>query len=106
MERCDYCGSILKIGNVSEFLEKIIKLINDDQLNVPSRSQVKCHRRYYLFHKMRERGLSLQQVGDYFGRDHATVLHGVKMHNTYTEQKDFKYLKDTEEYDNLFQDNQ
>jgi chromosomal replication initiation ATPase DnaA len=55
---------------------------------------------------MRERGLSLQQVGDYFGRDHATVLHGVKMHNTYTEQKDFKYLKDTEEYDNLFQDNQ
>ena len=36
MERCDYCGSILKIGNVSEFLEKIIKLINDDQLNVPS----------------------------------------------------------------------
>lgn len=105
MERCDYCGSILKMGDVSAFLEKITSLINSDQLNVKSRSQIKCHRRYYLFAKMRERGLSLQQIGDYFGRDHATVIHGIKMNDIYIEQQDFKYLKDTEEYDNLFQDN-
>jgi hypothetical protein len=106
MERCECCGSILKIGNVSEFLEKINGLIDNDQLNVKSRSQIRCHRRYYLYNKMRERGLSLQQIGDCFNRDHATVIYGIKMHNTYTSQKDSKYLNDTEEYDNFFQNNQ
>jgi chromosomal replication initiation ATPase DnaA len=51
-------------------------------------------------------GLTFEQIGEYFGRDHATIIHGVKKHNIYMEINDSKYLKDIEEYDNLFQDNQ
>jgi chromosomal replication initiation ATPase DnaA len=103
MERCNYCGSILKIGNISEFLEKVMELISNDDLNVPSRSQHKSHRRYYLYKKMRDMGLTYEKIGEYFGRDHATIIHGVKKHELYTELNDSKYLKDTEYYDNLFQ---
>ena len=51
-------------------------------------------------------GFSYEEVGEYFGRDHSTIIAGVRKHETYIEIKDSKYLKDIEEYDNLFQDNQ
>lgn len=106
MKRCSYCGSLMKDHDVSEFLEKVMVLIEQDNLNVPSRSQPKSHKRYFLYNKMREMGLTFEQIGEYFGRDHATIIHGVKKHNIYMEINDSKYLKDIEEYDNLFQDNQ
>ena len=96
----------MKDHDVSEFLEKVMVLIEQDNLNVPSRSQPKSHKRYFLYNKMREMGLTFEQIGEYFGRDHATIIHGVKKHNIYMEINDSKYLKDIEEYDNLFQDNQ
>lgn len=106
MRRCSYCGSLIKHHDVSEFLEKVMVLIEQDNLNVPSRAQSKTHKRYFLYKKMREMGLTYEEVGEYFGRDHATVIAGVKKHDIYTEIKDSKYLKDIEEYDNLFQDDQ
>lgn len=106
MRRCSYCGSLIKHHDVSDFLEKIMVLIDQDDLNVPSRAQSKTHKRYFLYKKMRDMGLTYEEIGEYFGRDHATIIHGVKKHEIYMEIKDSKYLKDTEEYDNLFQDNQ
>ena len=106
MKRCSYCGSLIKDYDISEFLEKVMVLIEQDNLNIPSRSQPKSHKRYFLYKKMREMGLTFEQIGEYFGRDHATIIHGVKKHDIYMEINDTKYLKDIEEYDNLFQDNQ
>jgi len=106
MKRCSYCGSLMKHHDVSEFLEKVMVLIEQDNLNVPSRSQPKSHKRYFLYKKMRDMGLTFEQIGEYFGRDHATIIHGIKKHDIYTELKDSKYLKDIEGYDNLFQDDQ
>lgn len=106
MRRCNYCGSIMRDHDISEFLEKVMSLIEKDNLNIPSRNQVKNHRRYFLYKKMREMGLTFEQIGEYFGRTHATIIHGVNKHDIYNEIKDSKYLKDTEEYDNLFQDDQ
>jgi chromosomal replication initiation ATPase DnaA len=105
MERCSHCGSPIKFENIREFLQLIKELIEKDQLNVPSRSRPKNNRRYYLYRKMRDIGMSLQSIGDYFGRDHATVLHGLKMNDSFAQTKDLMYLKDTEEYDNIFQNN-
>jgi chromosomal replication initiation ATPase DnaA len=50
---------------------------------------------------MRDKGIPLQRIGEYFGRDHATVMHGLAMNEIYLNDK--KYLNDTKEYDNLFQ---
>jgi len=106
MRRCNYCGSLIKHHDIGEFLEKVMVLIDQDDLNTPSRSQSKTHKRYFLYKKMREMGFTYEEVGEYFGRDHATIIHGVKKHEIYMEIKDSRYLKDTEEYDNLFQDDQ
>ncbi len=107
MRRCSHCGSLMKYHNVSEFLEKVMTLIEQDNLNVPSRIQSKTHKRYFLYNKMREEtNLTFEDIGGYFGRDHATVMSGIKKHETYIEINDSKYLKDIEEYDNLFQDDQ
>jgi len=103
MERCSHCGSLIRDYDVSEFLDKVMTLIDQDDLNVPSRSQTKSHKRYFLYKKMREMGFTYEGIGEYFGRDHATIIHGVKKHELYVEIKDSKYLKDTEDYDNLFQ---
>ena len=73
MKRCSYCGSLMKDHDGSEFLEKVMVLIDQDNLNVPSRSQPKSHKRYFLYNKMREMGLTFEQIGEYFGRDHATL---------------------------------
>lgn len=103
MERCSHCGSLIKLGNITQFLEKVNTIIENDQLNVKSRSRPKTHKRYFLYKKMREAGMSLESIGKYFGRDHATVIHGIKMHEMFSQLKDIVYLNDTEEYDNLFQ---
>lgn len=106
MVRCNHCGSLIKDHDVSKFLEEVMVLIEKDNLNIPSRKQLKTHRRYFLYKKMREIGLTYEEIGDYFGRDHATIIHGVRKHELYTEIKDSKYLKDIQEYDNIFQNNQ
>jgi chromosomal replication initiation ATPase DnaA len=106
MERCECCGSIIKIGDISNFLKIINDIIERDDLNTKSRSRHKTHKRYFLYKKMREKGLSFEGIGNYFGRDHATVMHGINKHDLFSEQKDTVYLKDTEGYDNLFQINQ
>ena len=106
MRRCSYCGSPMRNHDISEFLEKVMVLVEQDNLNVPSRVQVKNHKRYFLYKKMRDMGLTFEQIGEYFGRDHATVMIGIKKHELYTEIKDSKYLKDIKEYDNLFQNDQ
>jgi chromosomal replication initiation ATPase DnaA len=107
MRRCNHCGSLIKHQNVSEFLEKVMVLIDSDNLNVPSRIQSKTHKRYFLYKMMRDvTDLTYDEIGGYFGRDHATVMAGIKKHETYIEINDSKYLKDIEEYDNLFQDDQ
>jgi hypothetical protein len=106
METCKCCGSVITDNKMSDFLNSIMLLIEEDGLNTPSRSPKLNHKRYYLFNKMRERGLSLQKIGEYFNRNHSTIIHGIKMHKIFLVTRDKIYLKDTEEYDNLFQINQ
>jgi chromosomal replication initiation ATPase DnaA len=50
---------------------------------------------------MRDKGIPLQRIGEYFNRDHATIIHGLNMEECFRNDK--QYLKDTKEYDNLFQ---
>lgn len=104
MKRCNHCGSLIKDHDVSEFLEKVMVLIDEDNLNIKSRIQSKTHKRYFLYKHMRDIGLTFEEIGSYFGRDHATVMAGIKKHDTYIEIKDLKYIKDIEKYDHLLQD--
>jgi chromosomal replication initiation ATPase DnaA len=39
-----------------------------------------AHARYEAMWEMRQAGRSYPQIGEFFGRDHTTVLHGVRVH--------------------------
>ena len=101
MEICSHCGSVITDISIAELLKKVSVLVEKDNLSGPSRKESLRHKRCYLYRKMRDKGIPLQRIGEYFGRDHATVMHGLAMNEIYLNDK--KYLNDTKEYDNLFQ---
>jgi chromosomal replication initiation ATPase DnaA len=101
MERCEHCGSIITDSSIVDLLKKISVLVEKDNLDSPSRKQNLKHKRCYLYRKMRDKGIPLQRIGEYFNRDHATIIHGLGMEECFRNDK--QYLKDTKEYDNLFQ---
>jgi len=60
-------------------IEAVNALIEEMELNVPSRKREKVWFRYALYWEMRKhlKHHSLEKIGNYFGRDHASVLHGI-----------------------------
>ena len=85
--------------------EKIKQLIEQDGLASKSQKQKHVHQRHYLFYLLRERvGMTQEAIGELFNRDHATVLHGVKMHKTREEMKDPYMNRDIAQYKELLED--
>jgi len=77
----------------------IIKTI-DDTLNVDIRSKTKkrkvVYSRFIFYHLMRNKNFSLQKIGSFLGKDHATVIHGLKQFENLIQYEDFK-----EQYDKV-----
>jgi chromosomal replication initiation ATPase DnaA len=85
--------------------KKIKQLIEQDGLASKSQKQKHVHQRHYLFYLLRERvGMTQEAIGELFNRDHATVLHGVKMHKTREEMKDPYMNRDIAQYKELLED--
>lgn len=66
-------------------------LIKEYGLHIESRSRPLVYQRYYLYYQLRK-NCTLQEIGDIFGKDHASVLHGIKMHEAWTLVNDREYL--------------
>lgn len=62
-------------------LDNIIELIDEDGLNSPSRKVELAYKRYYLFNALREKGMTLNSIGEIFNRDHSVVSRGIDSHN-------------------------
>lgn len=87
---------------MSEELFELSKVLNEDivdiirayQLDTPSRKQEIVSKRYYLYNYMYEnRNMTTTMIGQYFNRDHSTVVHGIQEHKYWYQRKDQNYLK-------------
>jgi hypothetical protein len=71
---------------------RIVKyLIKEFSLDTQSRSQALVYQRFYLYYELRK-NCTLQEIGEIFRKDHASVLHGIKMHEAWTLIGDKQYL--------------
>lgn len=66
-------------------------LIKQYGLDLNSRSQTLVYQRFYLYYELRK-NCTLQEIGEIFGKDHASVLHGIKMHEAWSLVNDKQYL--------------
>jgi len=61
------------------------------------RRRDQAYPRYFLFNLLRDRGLTYHQIGEIFGRTHATVIHGHRVHQDFDSIDDQLYLEHTRE---------
>ena len=69
-------------------MNDIVKLIDIYGLKTSNRKRELVYQRFYMYKELRK-WLTLEQVGRLFGKDHATVIYGIKM------AKMFEHMNDT-----------
>ena len=74
-----------------DFIQNVIEVVEKYDLKKRSRKQDVIYPRYYIFSLLRDAKYSLSAIGRIFDKDHATVLHGIRMHQLYTKNADKVY---------------
>ena len=75
---------------------ELIKAINRAlKIDIKSKSRKReiVYARFIFYNKLRnskERYYSFQNIGDFLGKDHATIIHGLKQYDILKEYDDFK----------------
>ena len=84
-------------------MEDLIKqVIEKDGLNSKERYSPLIHRRMYMYSIMRKHGMPFQKICQFFNRNHATIIHGIKRYKDLTKSNDAMLKVDTEEYEQVF----
>ena len=73
-------------------LIKITELIERYELNTSSRKREKVYIRSVLYHFLRNNKMTLDRIGKMFGKNHATILHGLECYDRNKNYSDFKDL--------------
>jgi hypothetical protein len=76
-------------------LALIHELIEIHQLTAKTRRREVLFKRYYLFNELREAGLNLMQIAEIFGKNHATIINGLRVHKELLSYKDSDYVSET-----------
>lgn len=76
----------------NDALQVIKQVIDEYNLKLSIRKYEYVYPRYYLYNHMRKMGFTLEKIGRFFDKDHATIMHGIKMHEQYMNNKDQTYL--------------
>ncbi len=84
-------------------MEEIIKYIEDNKLNSKDRYRHIVYKRFYLSNLLRNNGLTLQEIGKIFKKDHATIMYGIKIHKDFMSINDSIYIEHTEQERLLFE---
>jgi hypothetical protein len=68
-------------------------LVEAYDLKNKTRTRGLLYKRYFLYHELRTSGFSLTQIGDIFGKHHASIIHGLKTHVNLMsyEDPDYRY---------------
>jgi len=86
----------LDIANLQDVIEQF-------NLKSKCRKPEFIYRRYYLYYCLKRCGYNVSHIGRLMDKDHATVLHGLKVHYTLTECKDKHYKMYTDELNVLLE---
>tara|TARA_B100000424_G_C22819580_1_gene438501 strand:- start:178 stop:567 length:390 start_codon:yes stop_codon:yes gene_type:complete len=91
-------------------LSKIKQLVEekfDSKLNRRSRKRPYVYQRAVYFKICKEKAkCSLEQIGRTVNKDHATVLHGIKIFDLFDEWKEDEYIKVYQEVIGILEDNE
>lgn len=72
--------------------QQVIRLIEKYDLTKEDRHRDFLYPRYYLYWVCVEKlKMTLQATGQLFGKDHSSVIHGIKTHDMFTEADDSIY---------------
>lgn len=74
-----------------EHLKEVENYIELAGLNTPSRKRHLVYQRYYLCAYLKEQGLTLESIGNMFGRDHSTAFNALKQHLNLLQTNDSLY---------------
>ena len=75
-------------------MNTILELIEEFKLNKPSRIREDVYKRFYLMNMLHQTTpLSLAEIGELFGRNHTSVIYGIKQHERWTFTKDQEYIR-------------
>jgi len=77
---------------MNQKIDLIKQLAKDHGLITTKRDREIVYKRYYLYSELRPY-CSLQQIGDIFEKDHASVCHGIKAHHVWMKAKDHMYMQ-------------
>lgn len=86
----------LKMGFNKDYLKYTSDIFNVSTEKIISKSRERrlVWIRYILYNYLKTIGsMTLSEVGKVFGRDHATVIHGLKKHNDFTQWNDYEYIE-------------
>ena len=76
----------------TDFMSNVYEIIEKYNLTQKNRKQTIIYKRYFLYYQLQKAKLSLSHIGLLFKKDHASVIHGIKMHKRFTKMKDAIYL--------------
>lgn len=73
----------------------IHELIEKYDLTNKCRDRGLIYKRAFLYNELRTSGFSLTQIGEIFGKHHATIIHGLRTHKDLTGYQDAEYKHET-----------
>jgi hypothetical protein len=80
--------ALYKVAN-----KDIVDIIEEFNLTSTTRERGTVYKRYYLYNVLtRRRYLTTSMTGKFFGKDHSSVIHGLKQHEFWWKIKDKGYL--------------
>jgi hypothetical protein len=80
--------AIYKVAN-----KDIVDIIEEFNLKSNTRERGTVYKRYYLYNVLtKRRHLTTGMTGKFFGKDHSSVIHGLKQHEFWWKVKDKGYL--------------
>ena len=83
--------------NISN-LDQIIEMFD---LKKKDRHQPYLYRRYYLYYILHKNGYSMTHIGKIFNKDHASIIHGIRVHKNMIHIKDKYYKLFVDELDEI-----
>ena len=78
-------------------IDKIKKIIEEEELNERTKKRRKVNRRWFLFIMLRKNNLTYEKIGELFSLSHSTVIHGINQAIMYEKTNDEIYFLDTKD---------
>ena len=88
---------------MEELMSSVLHYIEKDELKKRCRQRKYVHKRIYFFNVLRNAGCTYQRIGDMFGLNHTTILHGIKTYKNLEKSKDPLMFLDIAEYNGKFE---